>query len=60
LWFQFIQLQSGEVNMSKVAIVFYIGYGHAAEVAKAVARGAKEVAEAEVQLIPVATDGRRS
>ena len=46
--------------MSKVAIVFYIGYGHVAEVAKAVARGAKEVGEAEVQLIPVAAAGRRS
>lgn len=40
--------------MSKVAIVFHSGYGHTAEVAKAVARGAEAVAEAEVQLIPVA------
>jgi multimeric flavodoxin WrbA len=40
--------------MSKVAIVFHSGYGHTAEVANAVARGAKAIAGADVQLIPVA------
>ncbi len=40
--------------MSKVAIVFHSGYGHTAEVAKAVARGTKAVAGSDVQLIPVA------
>lgn len=45
--------------MSKVAIVFHSGYGHTAEVARAVARGAKAVAESEVQLIPVAEVEKR-
>jgi len=44
--------------MSKVAIVYHSGYGHTAEVAKAVARGAKEVADTEVQLIAVADADR--
>lgn len=40
--------------MSKVAIVFHSGYGHTAEVAKAVARGVAGVAGATAQLIAVA------
>ncbi len=35
----------------KIAIVFHSGYGHTAELAKAVARGAQSVAGAEVSLI---------
>lgn len=40
--------------MSKVAVVYHSGYGHTAEVAKAVARGAADIAGIEAQLIPVA------
>ena len=40
--------------MSKVAIVFHSGYGHTAEIAKAVARGVTGVAGATAQLIAVA------
>lgn len=38
----------------KVAIVYHSGYGHTAEQAKAVARGAQSVAGTEVKLISVA------
>ena len=40
--------------MSKVAVVYHSGYGHTAEVAKAVARGAADIAGIEAQLISVA------
>lgn len=40
--------------MSKVAIVFHSGYGHTAEVAKAVARGVTGVTGVTAQLIAVA------
>lgn len=40
--------------MSKVAVVYHSGYGHTAEVAKAVARGAADIADIEVRLISVA------
>lgn len=39
--------------MSKVAVVYHSGYGHTAEVAKAVARGAADIAGIEAQLISV-------
>lgn len=39
--------------MSKVAVVYHSGYGHTAEVAKAVARGAAGIAGIDAQLIPV-------
>ena len=39
--------------MSKVAVVYHSGYGHTAEVAKAVARGAANIAGIEAQLISV-------
>ena len=42
--------------MPKVAIVYHSGYGHTAEQAKAVARGAQSVAGTDVKLISV-TDG---
>lgn len=37
----------------KIAVVYHSGYGHTAEQAKAVARGAQSVAGAEVKLVPV-------
>jgi NAD(P)H dehydrogenase (quinone) len=40
--------------MSKVAVVYHSGYGHTAEVAKAVARGAAGIAGINAQLISVA------
>ncbi len=40
--------------MSKVAVVYHSGYGHTAEVAKAVARGAADIAGIDAQLISVA------
>ena len=40
--------------MSKVAVVYHSGYGHTAEVAKAVARGATGIAGIDAQLISVA------
>lgn len=40
--------------MSKVAVVYHSGYGHTAEVAKAVARGAAGIAGIDAQLISVA------
>ncbi len=40
--------------MTKVAIVYHSGYGHTAEVAKAVARGAAAEEGVEAKLIPVA------
>ncbi len=40
--------------MSKVAIVYHSGYGHTAEIAKAVARGAAQVSGVTVQSISVA------
>jgi multimeric flavodoxin WrbA len=40
----------------KIAVVYHSGYGHTAEQAKAVARGAKSVAGAEVKLISVADE----
>lgn len=39
--------------MSKVAVVYHSGYGHTAEVAKAVARGAAGIAGIDTQLISV-------
>jgi NAD(P)H dehydrogenase (quinone) len=39
--------------MSKVAVVYHSGYGHTAEVAKAVARGAAGIASIDAQLISV-------
>lgn len=39
--------------MSKVAVVYHSGYGHTAEVAKAVARGAAGIAGIDAQLISV-------
>lgn len=39
--------------MSKVAVVYHSGYGHTAEVAKAVARGAADIAGIEVKLVSV-------
>lgn len=39
--------------MSKVAVVYHSGYGHTAEVAKAVARGAAGIAGINAQLISV-------
>lgn len=50
-----IELQpiTTEIKM-KVAIVYHSGYGHTAEQAKAVARGAQSVAGTEVKLISVA------
>ncbi len=39
--------------MSKVAVVYHSGYGHTAEVAKAVARGAADIAGIDAQLISV-------
>jgi NAD(P)H dehydrogenase (quinone) len=39
--------------MASVAIVFHSGYGHTAEIAKAVAQGAAEVAGTQVHLIPI-------
>lgn len=39
--------------MSKVAVVYHSGYGHTAEVAKAVARGAADIAGIDTQLISV-------
>lgn len=40
--------------MSKVAVVYHSGYGHTAEVAKAVARGVAGIAGIDAQLISVA------
>ena len=40
--------------MNKVAVVYHSGYGHTAEVAKAVARGAADIAGIDAQLISVA------
>jgi len=40
--------------MNTVAIVYHSGYGHTAEVARAVARGAADIAGIEARLIPVA------
>lgn len=40
--------------MTKIAVVYHSGYGHTAEVAKAVARGAAAVEGVEAKLIPVA------
>ena len=40
--------------MNTVAIVYHSGYGHTAEVAKAVARGAADIAGIEAKLVPVA------
>ena len=40
--------------MNTVAIVYHSGYGHTAEVAKAVARGAADIAGIEAKLGPVA------
>ena len=40
--------------MTKIAIVYHSGYGHTAEVAKAVARGAAAVEGVEAQVISVA------
>jgi multimeric flavodoxin WrbA len=40
--------------MSKVAVVYHSGYGHTAEVAKAVARGAADIAGIEAKLVAVA------
>jgi len=40
--------------MSKVAVVYHSGYGHTAEVAQAVARGAAGIAGIDAQLISVA------
>ncbi|MDE2029367.1 MAG: flavodoxin family protein [Alphaproteobacteria bacterium] len=42
--------------MMKIAVVYHSGYGHTAEQAKAVARGAQSVSGAEVTMIPVAED----
>ncbi|MDH4293718.1 MAG: flavodoxin family protein [Betaproteobacteria bacterium] len=39
--------------MSKVAVVYHSGYGHTAEIAKAVQRGAAETAGSEAKLIAV-------
>ena len=39
--------------MNKVAIVYHSGYGNTAEVAKAVARGAADIAGIDAQLISV-------
>jgi NAD(P)H dehydrogenase (quinone) len=39
--------------MTKVAVVYHSGYGHTAEQAKAVARGANSIAGVTAQLIPV-------
>lgn len=44
--------------MNKVAVVYHSGYGHTAEVAKAVARGAAGIAGIEAKLISV-TDVER-
>ena len=40
--------------MNTVAIVYHSGYGHTADVAKAVARGAADIAGIEAKLVPVA------
>jgi len=40
--------------MSKIAIVYHSGYGHTAEIAKAVARGAAQLSGVTVQSISVA------
>jgi len=40
--------------MNTVAIVYHSGYGHTAEVARAVPRGAADIAGIEARLIPVA------
>lgn len=40
--------------MTKVAVVYHSGYGHTAEVARAVARGAAGIAGVEAKLISVA------
>ncbi|MBU9467747.1 flavodoxin family protein [Burkholderia multivorans] len=39
--------------MSEIAVVFHSGYGHAAVIAEAVARGVQKVDGASVKLIPV-------
>ena len=39
--------------MSEIAVVFHSGYGHAAVIADAVARGIEKVDGASVRLIPV-------
>jgi len=39
--------------MNTVAVVYHSGYGHTAAVAKAVARGAADIAGVEVKLVPV-------
>ncbi|AIO34263.1 flavodoxin family protein [Burkholderia pseudomultivorans] len=39
--------------MSEIAVVFHSGYGHAAVIAEAVARGVEKVDGASVKLIPV-------
>jgi NAD(P)H dehydrogenase (quinone) len=44
------------LTLMKISIVFHSGYGHTAEQAKAVERGAKSVAGAEVHLIQIGKD----
>ncbi len=39
--------------MTSLAVVYHSGFGHTAEVAKAVAAGAAEVAGTDVHLIPI-------
>lgn len=39
--------------MNKIAVVYHSGYGHTAEVAKAVARGAADIAGIDAQLVSV-------
>lgn len=39
--------------MSKIAVVYHSGYGHTAEVAKAVARGAADIAGIDAKLVSV-------
>jgi NAD(P)H dehydrogenase (quinone) len=43
--------------MSKLAIVFYSGYGHTARQAEAVRAGAASIAGAEVTLLPISKEG---
>ena len=43
--------------MSKIAIVFYSGYGHTARQAEAVRAGAASVTGAEVTLLPISKEG---
>ncbi|HEY3327438.1 MAG TPA: NAD(P)H-dependent oxidoreductase, partial [Novimethylophilus sp.] len=44
--------------MSKIAVVYHSGYGHTAEQAKAVVRGAQGVADTAVTLITVDVSGQ--